>query len=153
MHIDAVVNFPFPTPPDRFALHQAEKVLTRLGALKKSTATHHQLGPATGDQITDLGRTMALFPLSPRYSRMLAAGQQHQCLPYVIAIVSAISVGDPFLYEEAIGVDADGQEGHEAAPMPPLTTEAAKAKEMRRLRRKSYFQVQHVSRAIRPISL
>jgi ATP-dependent RNA helicase DHX37/DHR1 len=26
MHIDKVVNFPFPTPPDRESLRQAEKV-------------------------------------------------------------------------------------------------------------------------------
>lgn len=151
MHIDAVVNFPFPTPPDRFALHQAEKVLTHLGALKKSTATQHQLGPVT-NQITDLGRTMALFPLSPRYSRMLAAGQQHQCLPYVIAIVSAMSVGDPFLYEEAIEAHVNNQDGHEDADMSYLTAETAKAQELRRLRRKAYFQVQHVSRVIYAIS-
>ncbi len=147
MHIDAVVNFPFPTPPDRFGLHQAEKVLTHLGALKKSVSTQHQLGPVT-NQITDLGRTMALFPLSPRYSRMLAAGQQHQCLPYVIAIVSAMSVGDPFLFEEAIEADLAVLTDHEDVTLSHLTTEAAKAKESRRLQRKAYFEVQHVSQGI-----
>lgn len=30
-------------------------------------------------QITDLGRSMALFPLSPRLARMLVSGQQHWC--------------------------------------------------------------------------
>lgn len=146
MHIDAVVNFPFPTPPDRFALQQAEKILTHLGALKKPTPITSELGPA-GGQITDLGRTMALFPLSPRYSRMLAAGQQRQCLPYVIAIVSAMSVGDPFLYEEAIQVEDDDQDGPESENLLHLTSEHAKAKEMRRLRRKAYFQTQHVCRS------
>ncbi|KAF9454792.1 DHX37 protein [Macrolepiota fuliginosa MF-IS2] len=142
MHIDAVVNFPFPTPPDRFALQKAEKVLTHLGALKKSALITMQLGDP-GSQITDLGRTMALFPLSPRYSRMLAAGQQHQCLPYVVAIVSAMSVGDPFLYEEAIEAGDDSKNDLEPEGPSHLISEAAKAKEMRRIRRKAYFQTQH----------
>ncbi|KAG8891662.1 putative ATP-dependent RNA helicase DHR1, partial [Tulasnella sp. 408] len=34
MHIDAVVNFPFPTPPDRQALQKAEQVLIHLSALE-----------------------------------------------------------------------------------------------------------------------
>lgn len=143
MHIDAVVNFPFPTPPDRFALQQAEKVLIYLGALAKSSSITSRLEPASS-QITDLGRTMALFPLSPRFSRMLAAGQQHQCLPYVVALVSAMSVGDPFLYEEAIDVNDDSDED-----LSHLTSEAVKAKEMRRIRRKAYFQSQHVCQITR----
>ena len=66
MHIDAVVNFPFPTPPDRLSLKKAETVLTHLGAL-----TAPDSNAAAGGQITDVGRTMSLFPLSPRFSRML----------------------------------------------------------------------------------
>jgi ATP-dependent RNA helicase DHX37/DHR1 len=34
MYIDAVVNFPFPTPPDRAALKKAEATLTNLGAIE-----------------------------------------------------------------------------------------------------------------------
>ena len=96
MHIDAVVNFPFPTPPDRESLQKAEKVLTHLGALAPAKG-----GSTLGGSITDIGRTMSLFPLSPRFSRMLVSGRQHGCLPYVITIVSALSVGDPFLREES----------------------------------------------------
>ena len=32
------------------------------------------------------------------YDRLII-GQQHGCLPYVIAIVSALSVGDPFIQD------------------------------------------------------
>lgn len=138
MHIDAVVNFPFPTPPDRFALRQAEKALTHLGALTSSYTSDHEL---MNTHVTDLGRTMALFPLPPRFSRMLAAGRQHQCMPYVIAVVSAMSVGDPFLYEEAIGANDSTQENSE--DISHLTSEALKNREIRRLRRKAYFQSQH----------
>ncbi|CAK5262755.1 unnamed protein product [Mycena citricolor] len=96
MHIDSVVNFPFPTSPDRTTLAKAENILTHLGALAEGNAKND-------GQITDLGRMMALFPLSPRFSRMLVSGQQHGCLPYIISIVSALSVGDPFLHNEHLG--------------------------------------------------
>lgn len=142
MHIDGVVNFPFPTPPDRLALQQAEKVLMHLGALTKIMSTSSQLEPASG-QITNLGRTMALFPLSPRFSRMLAAGQQHQSLPYVIAIVSVMSVGDPFLYEEAIDINENSPDDV-VEHFSYLSSEAVKTKELRQVRRKAYFQSQHV---------
>jgi len=143
MHIDAVTNFPFPTPPDRFALRQAERVLIHLGALTKPEPhTYNNCEPGSS-QVTDLGRTMALFPLSPRFSRMLAAGQQHQCLPYVIVAVSAMSVGDPFLYKEVVESNDNAEESTEE-DLSHLTSEAAKAKEKRRLLRKSYFENQHV---------
>ena len=142
MHIDAVVNFPFPTPPPRDMLFRSEKLLTHLGALRKVGVNEAQ--------ITEMGRSMALFPLSPRYSRMLIGGQQHGCLPYVIAIVSGLSVGDPFIHEEAPygdGGDDNSNGGMDGAEeLQYITNEKVKAKEMRRLRRRSLFQSQQVSR-------
>ncbi|KAJ8494910.1 hypothetical protein ONZ51_g2046 [Trametes cubensis] len=144
MHIDAVVNFPFPTPPDRESLQKAEKVLTHLGALAPAKG-----GSTLGGSITDIGRTMSLFPLSPRFSRMLVSGRQHGCLPYVITIVSALSVGDPFLREESLDLDKDeSDEEEEDEEMQHLTSEAVRAKEARRLRRKAFFQSQALHAAL-----
>ncbi|TFK40653.1 P-loop containing nucleoside triphosphate hydrolase protein [Crucibulum laeve] len=149
MHIDAVVNFPFPTPPDRPTLQKAEKTLTYLGALANPSSsvtnitTTTLLPSTTGGQITDLGRTMALFPLSPRFSRMLVSGQQHSCLPYVISMVSAMSVGDPFLYEEAIQ-DANADDADMDSDISGLKSEAVKAKEAQRTSRKAFFHSQHI---------
>lgn len=42
---------------------------------------------------------MASFPVAPRYARMLIEGHQQQCMPYIIAIVAALSVRSPFLDE------------------------------------------------------
>ena len=97
MGIDQIANFPFPTLPDRGALARAERLLVTLGALDKE----HK-------NITDLGRTMAHFPLSPRYAKILIVGNQLDCLPYVVALVSALSVGDPFLDEQEAGVHETG---------------------------------------------
>ncbi|KAJ7505327.1 P-loop containing nucleoside triphosphate hydrolase protein [Mycena galericulata] len=110
MHIDAVVNFPFPTPPDRATLFKAEKVLGHLGALGVASSVKKGLsaaGISNDGQITELGRLMSLFPLSPRFSRMLVSGQQQGCLPYIISVVSALSVGDPFLHDEGLAADED----------------------------------------------
>ncbi|KAF5369365.1 hypothetical protein D9758_002690 [Tetrapyrgos nigripes] len=132
MHIDAVVNFPFPTPPDRLTLQKAENVLMHLGALNKE------------GQVTDLGRTMSLFPLSPRFSRVLVSGQQHQCLPYVIAVVSALSVGDPFIHEEALlrSDDSDEDEDDNDEALAHLKSASVREKEALRIRRKAFYTSQ-----------
>ncbi|KAF8158281.1 P-loop containing nucleoside triphosphate hydrolase protein [Crassisporium funariophilum] len=143
MHIDAIVNFPFPTPPDRLALQKAEKTLGYLGALSAPSSVSRASG-AIEYQITDLGRTMALFPLSPRFSRMLVSGQQHGCLPYVICIVSAMSVGDPFIYEDALEKDEELEQSDKQVGLVGLKSEAIRDKEERRLVRKAFFQSQHM---------
>ena len=51
----------------------------------------------TEKTITPLGKTMSCFPISPRYAKMLAIGHQQDLLPYVIAIVAALSVQELFI--------------------------------------------------------
>jgi len=133
MGIDAIINFPFPTPPDRDALYKAERILTYLGALGPSDSKNE-----TG-QITELGRAMSLFPLSPRFSRMLVGSQQHGCLPYVICIVSALAVGDPFTTSEFLG---NGEYGTGESSAGPDTT---MGKETQCQIRKAFYHSQQVS--------
>ena len=71
MGIDKVVNFPFISPPDKTALSAAERTLQILGAVEKSRHGGEEIGP-----LTDLGRAMAVLPISPRHSRMLFAAAQ-----------------------------------------------------------------------------
>ncbi|AET40474.1 ATP-dependent RNA helicase ECM16 Ecym_6076 [Eremothecium cymbalariae DBVPG len=98
MLIHNVVNFPFPTPPDSFALAKAVELLQYLGALDET------------EKITADGRKMSLFPLSPRFSKMLLVSNEHDCLPYVVSIVSGLSVGDPFISEHELGIKHDDAE-------------------------------------------
>jgi len=85
MGLHNVINFPFPTPPSRHGLAKAEKLLKNLGAL-------------TGEgQVTQIGRRLSTYPLSPRFGKMLYIGHQHGCMPYVIALVAALAVGDLFV--------------------------------------------------------
>jgi ATP-dependent RNA helicase DHX37/DHR1 len=146
INIDVVSNFPFPTPPDRLALMKAEETLIHLGALQKRNPKSKEAASST---ITDLGKAMSLFPLSPRYSKMLVSGQQHGCLPYVIALVCALTVGDPFLREDLIGVTDEGDDaldglGLETAEIANLRDPEIRAKELRKLERRKYFQSQQV---------
>jgi ATP-dependent RNA helicase DHX37/DHR1 len=131
MGIDAIVNFPFPTPPDRQALCKAERILTYLGALRPSDSKNE-----TG-QITELGRAMSLFPLSPRFSRMLVSSQQHGCLPYVICIVSALAVGDPFTSLEHL-------EGETEESSAGLRSDTSIGRDAQRRLRKAFYHTQQV---------
>jgi len=90
MNLQKIVNFPFPTPPDRKSLENSEKILKYLAAIS----------PA--GQITPTGATMSIFPLSPRFSRILLVGHLHDCLPYTIAMVAALSAPDVFIPENQV---------------------------------------------------
>jgi ATP-dependent RNA helicase DHX37/DHR1 len=90
MGIDRVARFPFPTPPDRQSLVKAEKLLRNLGALSES------------GQVTPLGRSLSNYPLSPRFGKMLSLGNQHDCMPYVVALVAGLAVGDLFIPENQV---------------------------------------------------
>jgi len=90
MNLQKVVNFPFPTPPDRRSLERSERLLKYLSAIT----------PA--GQITSTGATMSIFPLSPRFSRILLVGHLHDCLQYTIALVAGLSAADVFIPENQV---------------------------------------------------
>ena len=98
MDLQHVVNFPFPTPPDRHSLAKAEKLLTHLGAISRE------------GKITPLGRELSMYPLSPRFSKMLLIGHQHNCMPYTIAMVAALSVPSIFLTENQLDLSSDASD-------------------------------------------
>ncbi|KAF6841760.1 ATP-dependent RNA helicase DHR1 [Colletotrichum plurivorum] len=87
MNLTNVVNFPFPTPPDRMGLRSAEKLLTYLNAITEE------------GHVTSIGSTMSIFPLPPRFARILLVGHQHGCLHYTIMMVAALSAGEIFVPE------------------------------------------------------
>lgn len=93
MGIDKVVNFPFPTSPDRMQLKLAEKRLQILGVLDVvETSKKKYRHEEDVLKVTPLGRAVSAFPLLPRYGKMLALSHQQNLLPYTIALVSALSV-------------------------------------------------------------
>ena len=95
-----VVNFPFPTPPERQALVEAERSLRALSALDSDTGN-----------LTPIGRAMAVYPISPRHARMILAalhasqgmdGKGHIVLAFAVAAAAALSLENPFLRESGI---------------------------------------------------
>jgi len=96
--IDRLNNFPFPTQPDETSLKVAENFLIQIGALKADTKTRQKFNKDGNiTKITSLGKTMACFPINPRYSKMLTLGNQHNLLPYIITLISALSVQELFV--------------------------------------------------------
>jgi ATP-dependent RNA helicase DHX37/DHR1 len=95
--IDRLSNFPFPTPPDETSIKVSENLLVQLGALAvdKMRPKFNKDGQVT--KITSLGKTMACFPINPRYSKMLTLANQHNLLQYVITLISALSVQELFM--------------------------------------------------------
>ncbi|TGJ81971.1 hypothetical protein E0Z10_g6781 [Xylaria hypoxylon] len=101
MNLKHVVNFPFPTSPDRKSLAKAEKLLQHLSAI---TPEGHA---------TQIGKTMSKLPLPPRFARILLVGHLHDCLPYTIALVAGLSVAEIFLPEsQAIPSEPENDEQH-----------------------------------------
>lgn len=82
MGIEKVINFPFPSPPDRTQLEVSEKRLKILGALDSSDVS----------KITKLGASIAAFPVAPRFGKMLTLSHQQNLLEYTICMVAALSV-------------------------------------------------------------
>lgn len=82
--IDDVLSFPLMDPPE---VESVEKALVHL----------HVLGALADDgSITEIGRKMALFPVTPPYARVLlaAADPKYDCLLEAIDIIACITSGE-----------------------------------------------------------
>ena len=77
--IEDIAGFRWLETPDLKSLERAELLLQDLGALERRS-------------ITPLGRRMLMFPVHPRYSRMLLEGDRLHCVK-AIALVAALSQG------------------------------------------------------------
>ncbi|CAL5055776.1 unnamed protein product [Urochloa decumbens] len=100
MGIHKVVNFPFPTPPNKESLVEAERCLKALEALYSHDDYDGKLTP--------MGKAMAQYPMSPRHSRLLLTlikilksqqgfASSNFILGYAAAAASALSFTNPFL--------------------------------------------------------
>ena len=125
MDLQHVVNFPFPTPPDRQSLIKAEKLLTYLGAVSSE------------GKITSVGRELSDYPLSPRFSKMLAIGHQHGCMPYTVALVAALASLELFIPENQLNLSSPTQPDF-------LTIEDRQAEEDRTQLRSAYNHAHHL---------
>ncbi|KAI0378589.1 P-loop containing nucleoside triphosphate hydrolase protein [Hypomontagnella monticulosa] len=131
MRLQHVVNFPFPTPPERQSLAKAEKLLQYLSAITES------------GQATQIGSTMAKFPLPPRFARILLVGHLHDCLPYTVALVAGLSVAEIFIPESQAIPTLSAEHEHEFR-----TNEDVAAENRQTQARRKYNQVHRNFRSL-----
>lgn len=129
MGLHHVINFPFPTPPDRAGLATAERLLKNLGAL------------SSDGQVTDTGRSLTLYPLSPRFGKMLHIGHQHGCIAYTIALVSALSISELFHQESQLDLTPSSAK---TDPEQVYTNADRLEDDAREKRKKEYHRSQRV---------
>lgn len=91
MGIPKITNFPFPTPPSRENLIQAERLLEYLGALSDG-------------KVTAVGKDLSVFPLSPRLSRILTLAKHHGCIEQAVTMVAALAVPNMFIGENQLDI-------------------------------------------------
>ncbi|CAI6333731.1 unnamed protein product [Periconia digitata] len=115
-----VVNFPFPTPPDRSSLQKAENLLSYLGALSPD------------GKVTKLGQELSLYPLNPRFARMLVMGLAQNLAPQTIALVSALSVPELFVSESKLNLRSPPPEDPDTIRTEQANLEATQRSERRK---------------------
>lgn len=88
MGIHNVLQFPFPTPPDRQAVKMALNTLVNLGAITEGA----------DEAITALGHVLVRFPVAARFAKMLLLAKELDVLEYTIAVVAGLSGHSPFIH-------------------------------------------------------
>ena len=84
-----VLSFDFIEKPPVDCLNYAVKHLLALEAIEEASRRHFNL--------TDLGKSLAKFPLPAEYSLALYLAQQQNCLDDMLSIVSMLSVENVFM--------------------------------------------------------
>ncbi|POM64309.1 ATP-dependent RNA helicase, partial [Phytophthora palmivora] len=127
MGIHNVLQFPFPTPPDRQAVKNALATLVNLGAVS----------PGEDESITGLGRSLVKFPVAARFAKMLLLAQKLNLVEYTIAIVAGLSGHSPFIHaldrrEKEKSADDEGGGDENKSEVEEMEREWREAEEMRK---------------------
>ena len=83
LRLGDIDRFPFVEPPEHKYIRDGYDTLRELGAIDDE------------DRLTDIGRTLARFPLDPRIGRMVLAGHEQGCVDDVLVIAAALAAQDP----------------------------------------------------------
>lgn len=78
--VESVADFPWFEKPEEKSLHRAVGLLRDLGALDSN------------ENLTEIGRRMAQFPVNPRYARMLLAAEEYNCVWHICLIAALTQV-------------------------------------------------------------
>lgn len=138
MGIADVASFPFPSPPAPAAMEAALRTLINLGAITPVYKQRKVPGAAgegswafvqtlVGEDITPLGRMLALLPLAPALAKMLVLAWQQQAaarsaagqdagdhpafdlVGYAVTLAACCTVQNPFVYPRSPGKPKKGE--------------------------------------------
>lgn len=104
LDVTNILNFPFPTCPSIESLEASEKRLLMMEALEEVKTSITPDGK-TCTRLTSLGKAMSCFPVSPRYSKMLAMTSR-KLIPHVVAIISGLTVQEILMNTTLSGEDS-----------------------------------------------
>jgi ATP-dependent helicase HrpA len=99
-----VESFPFVEPPATRAVTDGVRLLEELRAIEPAPSARG------GRRLTDVGTTLARFPLDPRMARMLIEADRLGALREVLVIVAAMSIQDP--RERPLGQEQQAKAKH-----------------------------------------
>jgi len=91
LNLGSVNSFPFVDRPQPKSIRDGIDILDDLGALTREDRSEE----TNLYKLTQIGRTMAEFPLDPRVSRMLIEAQKEKCINEIAVIAAALSIQDP----------------------------------------------------------
>ncbi|XP_043488176.1 ATP-dependent RNA helicase DHX33 [Polistes fuscatus] len=100
-----ITSFDFMDRPPKEAVDVAVTCLEKLAAVKGSPP-----------QLTTLGRTMSLFPLDPRFTKVILASVEHQCLEEALTVIALLSVQSIFADPPAKRQQAHAAKSRFASP-------------------------------------
>ena len=97
-----VIEFPFPSAPDLPTLNKAESLLRNLGAL------------SSAGSITDLGKELSLYPLSPQLGKIISQGVAAPALLLnVLMLVAGLAVQELFVQEPQLDAGVEDFQNEE----------------------------------------
>ena len=107
LHLGRIEDFPFLEPPAGTAIREGYRELLELGALQRlaPTASHD----AREWRLTPVGRSLATFPVEPRFARILLAADAECALRDALTVVAAMACDDPLLRPIDKAAQADQQ--------------------------------------------
>lgn len=105
LRLGRIEDFPFLEPPAGAAIREGYRELLELGALQRVASE----GDGRDWRLTPVGRTLATFPVEPRFARILIAADAECALADALTVVAAMACDEPLLRPIEKSAQADQQ--------------------------------------------
>ena len=109
LRLGRIEEFPFLEPPTGASIREGYRELLELGALMRRPNAPHGHTEEPSWQLTPIGRTLATFPVEPRFARILIAAEAECALRDALTVVAAMACDEPLLRPLDKSAQADQQ--------------------------------------------